>query len=99
MGDTPAVGGCCGLIRRLGEYIDEILWRKLYAVIFATSFWSVSMFRLHRCACVVVLVGKGGGVARHSIPRILAALNWRAAGTANMISIPATGSAREAGKL
>jgi hypothetical protein len=36
-------------LRKLGEWIDEILWRKLYALIFATSFLlSFSMYRLKR---------------------------------------------------
>lgn len=49
---NPNSVGCCSYwFVKLGEWIDEIVWRKLYAVIFATSFLlSFSMLRLHRCA-------------------------------------------------
>jgi hypothetical protein len=47
--EEPAPRNCCCVwLHKLGDWVDEILWRKLYALIFATSFFSVSMFRMHR---------------------------------------------------
>jgi hypothetical protein len=45
---VPDACCCCVWFNKLAEWVDEMLWRKLYALIFATSFWSPSLFRMHR---------------------------------------------------
>ena len=59
--EQSAAPPCCalGLLYKLLDFIDDIMWRKLYAIIFATSFWSPSVMRLHRWACRLFAVGIG----------------------------------------
>lgn len=47
--EAPAPQNCCCVwLHKLHDWLDDILWRKMYALIFAASFFSVSMLRMHR---------------------------------------------------